>query len=82
MAQLDLVVRQNKARNEAQHYEEDCEFYGMFEAGSFDEEVTCDLYWVGLTRDESGMLQVEAEYRYDVAQLDGVSNTAGKGWWL
>ena len=67
------------ARAGAQHYNESCEFYGLFEAGSFDEEVQTDRGWMGFNRDEHGMLQLEAEYTYD--EVDE-GDESGWGWWL
>lgn len=64
-------------RANAQHYDESCEFFGLFEADSFDEEVETDVCWMGFVRDENNMLQLHAEYVYDDAQRE-----AGRGWWL
>lgn len=63
-------------RKHAKHYAESCDFMGMFEADSFDEEVETDVMWLGLVRDENGVLQVYAEFVYD----EGLDS--GKGWWL
>lgn len=64
-------------RETAQHYDESCEFMGLFEAASFDEEVETDVCWMGFVRDENGMLQLTAEYVFDAGQYD-----SGTGWYL
>lgn len=64
-------------RKNAKHYEQSCDFLGMFDADSFDEEVETDAVWMGLVREEDGMLHVYAEYVYDGEGLD-----SGTGWWL
>ena len=75
--QQHITAQQATARSKAQHYDESCEFMGMFEAGSFDEEVEDSTRWLGLTRDDTGILQVYAEFVYDDADKD-----SGIGWWL
>ena len=77
--QQALHNKQNEARSKAQHYNESCEFYGMFGANSFDEEVLHSKGWMGLVRDEDGMLQVYAEYVLD--DID-TGDESGTGWWL
>lgn len=64
-------------RAAATHYDESCEFMGLFDADSFDEEVETDACWMGFNRDEHGMLQLCAEYVYDDATCE-----AGNGWYL
>ena len=64
-------------RATAQHYDESCEFMGLFEAGSFDEEVETNARWMGFVRDADGMLQLTAEYVYD-----DDAHEAGVGWWV
>lgn len=63
-------------RKNAQHYDESCDFLGMFEADSFDEEVETDVCWQGFVRDEAGMLQLTAEFVYDEGE------DSGYGWWM
>jgi hypothetical protein len=72
-----LQQQQQQARSNAQHYDESCEYMGMMEAGSFDEEVVEEgVRWQGLCRDDNGMLQVYAEYTWDAGA------DSGTGWWL
>ena len=77
--QQTLLAMQKKARAKAEHYDESCEFLGMMEADSFDEEVLHSRGWLGLNRDDDGLLQVYAEYVYD--EVD-TGSESGKGWWL
>ena len=92
MQKANIFVQQQQKRNNAQHMTF-LNFCCMFEAGSFDEEVMSDERFVGLCRDENGMLQVHAEFVYDVASYEQrVSNSVackcdeeeqmGKGWVL
>lgn len=60
-------------RSSATYYARSCDFMCLFDADSFDEEVETDLYWQGFIRDESGMLQLVAEYIYSA---DGDSGHA------
>jgi hypothetical protein len=69
-------AQQQAARKQAQHYSESCEFMGMMGADDFDEEVEDGTQWLGLVRDENGMLQVHAQYVYDEGK------DSGMGWWL
>jgi hypothetical protein len=80
MQQQEFYAAQRAARANARHYDESCDFYGMMEAGTFDEEVQHADGWLGLIRDESGMLQVYAEYVNDA--VDATGNESGTGWWL
>ena len=77
--QQGLLAAQKAARATAEHYDESCEFLGMMEADSFDEEVVHSRGWMGLNRDDSGLLQVYAEYVYD--EVD-TGDESGTGWWL
>jgi hypothetical protein len=72
----NITQQQRAARKQAQHYNESVDFLGMMEAGSFDEEVEDGTRWVGLTRDEAGILQVYAEFVWDEGK------DSGTGWWL
>lgn len=63
-------------RAHAEHYAESCEFMGLFDARTFDEEVNTDVCWMGFVRDEQGELQLHAEFIYDAAGSD-----SGKGWY-
>jgi len=73
--------QQRAARADASYYYRRCDFMGMMGAGEFDEEVDCGERWVGLVRDEHGMLQVHAEYVYDKDSNDELRD-AGTGWFL
>ena len=77
--QNNVHAQQVAAKAKAQHYVNDVDFYGMLEAGSFDEEVKHSEGWLGLCRDEQGMLQVYAQYTYDAVD---VGEGSGTGWWL
>jgi hypothetical protein len=77
--QQDLLTRQKQARAKAQHYDESCDFLGMFEADSFDEEVVHAGGCLGLNRDDDGILQVYMEYVYDAVDT---GDESGTGWWL
>ena len=59
-----------------QHYDESCDFLGMFSADEFDEEVETDERWMGFVRNEQGLLELAAEYVYDEGE------DSGTGWWL
>lgn len=63
-------------RKSAKHYERSCDFMGMFDGDSFDEEVETDAMWLGLVREEDGLLHVYAEFVYDEGK------DSGYGWWL
>jgi hypothetical protein len=61
-------------------YDESCEFFGLMDAAEFDEEVDNGERWQGLWRNDEGLLEVGAEYVYDV--VDGEAQDSGKGYWL
>lgn len=61
-------------------YKNAVDFFGMFEADTFDEERKSYGYWRGYVKNESGELVLAADYIYDWAhglQDDG----PGLGWW-
>jgi hypothetical protein len=77
--QNTIHAQQQKAIANAQHYDESINFYSLFEAGSFDEEVQHSGGWLGLCRDEMGMLQVYAQYTRDAVDT---GEESGTGWAL
>jgi hypothetical protein len=63
-------------RMDAQYYEESACFLELFEAGHFDEEVDTDIVWMGFIRNESGELELHAEFMY------AANGESGWGWFI
>ena len=78
--QQQIFDAQTAARSKAERYSY-LDFTCMFDGTSFDEEVETDKGWMGLCRDESGMLQVHAELVYD-GEVDADGERMGTGWYL
>lgn len=78
----NVKLQQNNARKQAKHYENDYDFACMFDGNSFVEEVHTDTHWMGFIRDANGLLQLDAEYKYDELQCLEGTGTSGWGWAL
>jgi hypothetical protein len=78
--QQQICKQQAAQRKQAQRYSE-LDFNCLFDSSSFDEEVETDERWLGLVRDENGMLQVYAEFVFDGA-VDEDGERMGMGWYL
>ena len=72
-----MAQAHSNARANALHYAQSVDFMGMFEAGTFEEEVETDCVWMGFNRGDDGLLELQAEFVYDAVGLD-----SGKGWYL
>lgn len=55
-------------------YENDADFFGMFEANTYDEDVFDGSSYKGFLRDENGERVLVATFEY-------VSENSGYGWW-
>ena len=61
------------------HYEDCCDFFGMFEANDFDKETDDGVRWQGFVRNDAGEMELYGEFVYD-RDANGVQLNSGKGW--
>jgi hypothetical protein len=66
---------------EWEHYERCWDFFGMFEAGDFDEETDDGVRWQGFRRNDDGKMELCGEFVYD-RDANGAQLNSGKGWGL
>ena len=57
-----------------QRYKDSADFYGLFEAGTFDKEVRDGFTFTGYVYDEDGELIVAAEFLHDATGEGGVGS--------
>ena len=70
--------------NYYEHFEDDSDFFQMFEGSHFEkEEYVSDFgdTWIGYVYDEDGSLTVQAEFEYDMDE-QGLRLSSGEGRWV
>ena len=60
---------------ESRFFENEADFFGMFEEDTFDKEKTVKGVWKGYVEDDNGKLTLAAEFRYNE------DKSAGLGWY-
>jgi hypothetical protein len=77
---MHITQQQAAAKQKAQKYT----FLDFCSMGSddFDEDVMMHGRWLGLCRDDAGILQVYAEFVFDDANCTGNDDAMGTAWWL
>ena len=77
---MQIHAQQTAARNSATVMNF-LDFTSLFDGNTFDEEVSTDTQFIGLVRDENGMLQVYAEFTYN-GETDEDGERMGLAWSL
>ena len=63
-----------------QQFNNSIDFFELFDASSFDEEVMLRRQWLGYARNEAGELELQACFVYD--KKDGEVQDSGWGWYI